>query len=254
MKHLFIAFLGLSSGVLFSQEMEEKTQEKNSSKFNFRVTAGINIGGLSPIPLPNNIRKIKSFDPTFAPSIGGEVLYSLHKKWSIGINPKFDHKGMKVSDEVVYFHTLIQQGTGAEASTFEGAFSGTNYTESRNLYLGAPFFVEFTPKKNWHYRLGGYAAYLVEGKFEGTVSDGYIRNGGSLGEKVEITSASFDFSEKLRKFDLGIYAGARKNINKNFSIDVSLQWGLISAFPSSFTGISFPMYNVFGQIGAGYQF
>ncbi|WP_164976732.1 porin family protein [Chryseobacterium sp. CH21] len=243
---------------MFAQKVKENTEikEVNSifSKFDVRVTVGFNLGGLSPIPLPSNIRKVKSYNPTFAPSVGAEIKYNFHKKWSVGINPRLDYKGMKVKDSVVYFHTLIQQGSGNDTATFEGAFSGTNETESKNLYLGAPVFVEFTPGKNWHYRLGGYMAFLLKGKFEGTVSDGYIRNGGSLGEKVEISSASFDFSDKIRKTDYGFYAGARRSFGNHWSADVSLQWGLRSTFPSSFTGISFPMYNIFAQIGAGYQF
>lgn len=227
---------------------------KNIKLIQYKVTAGINVGGLAPVPLPNNIREIRSYNPTFSPSLGFEAAYQFKKKWSVGISPRFEYKGMKVKDSVMYFHTMIQEGEGSNASTFEGDFTGTNYTESKNLYFGIPVFLQFTPAENWNYRLGGYLAFLLNSKFEGTVSDGYIRNGGSLGEKVEITSASFDFSDKIRKFDYGLYAGVIRNIGKRFSVDLSLQWGLRSAFPSSFTGISFPMYNVYGQIGTGYRF
>ena len=228
--------------------------QNTSDKFQFKVTAGLNIGGLSPIPLPDNIREIKSYDPGFNPSVGLEGLYQFRNKWSIGISPRIEYKGMKVKDRVMYFHTLIQMGEGSEAASFEGDFSGINYTESKNVYLGVPIFVQFTPGEKWHYRLGGYFAFLLDSRFKGTVSDGYIRNGGSLGEKVEVTSASFDFSNKIRKADYGIYAGISRDVSTRFSVDLSLQWGLRSAFPSSFTGISFPMYNIYGQIGTGYRF
>lgn len=228
--------------------------QNESGKFEFKVTAGLNIGGLSPIPLPDNIREIKSYDPGFNPSLGVEGLYQFHNKWSVGISPRVEYKGMKVKDRVIYFHTLIQMGEGSEAASFEGDFSGINYTESKNVYLGVPVFVQFTPGENWHYRLGGYVAFLLDSRFKGTVSDGYIRNGGSLGEKVEVTTASFDFSDKMQKADYGIYAGISRDLNERFSVDLSLQWGLRSAFPSSFTGISFPMYNIYGQLGTSYRF
>jgi len=228
-------------------------QNKKDS-LEFKVTAGLNIGGLSPIPLPDNIREIKSYDPGFNPSVGVEVLYRFRNKWKVGISPRVEYKGMKVKDRVMYFHTLIQMGDGAEMASFEGDFSGINYTESKNLYLGVPVFVEFTPGEKWHYRLGGYFAFLLDSRFKGTVSDGYIRNGGSLGEKVEVNSASFDFSDKVRKSDYGIYAGISRDVSERFSVDLSLQWGLRSAFPSSFSGISFPMYNIYAQIGTGYRF
>lgn len=228
--------------------------QSNNKILQFRLTAGLNIGGLSPIPLPDNIREIKSFDPGFNPSLGVEGLYQFRNKWSVGISPRLEYKGMKVKDRVMYFHTLIQMGEGASAASFEGDFSGINYTESKNLYLGVPVFVQFTPGEKWHYRLGGYFAFLLDSRFKGTVSDGYIRNGGSLGEKVEVSSASFDFSDKVRKSDYGIYAGISRDLNARFSVDLGLQWGLRSAFPSSFSGISFPMYNIYGQLGMGYKF
>ena len=252
MKNINIIILLLIVSISAYSQVNDTTNYPKTIQY--RVTAGINVGGLAPVPLPNNIREIKSYNPTFSPSLGFEALYQFKKRWSVGVSPRFEYKGMKVKDSVMYFHTMIQVGEGSNASSFEGDFTGTNYTESKNLYFGVPFFLQFSPRENWHYRIGGYFAFLLDSKFEGTVSDGYIRNGGSLGEKVEITSASFDFSDKIRKFDYGLYTGAIRNIGERFSIDLSLQWGLRSAFPSSFSGISFPMYNIYAQIGTGYRF
>lgn len=232
-------------------------QENNSNEkfagIKYRIIAGLNAGGLSPVPLPDNIRKIRTFNPTLNPYAGIEGVYELDSKWSIGLSPQLQYKGMKVKNEVKYMHTIIQMGEGAQASSFEGAFSGTNYTDVKNLYLGIPVFVQFTPKGKWRYKLGGYMAFLIKSKFEGTVSDGYIRNGGSLGEKVEVTSASFDFKEQLRTFDCGIYAGVSRELGERLSIDAGLQWGIRSAFPPSFRGISFPMYNIYAQLGVAYK-
>ncbi|MCX8530762.1 hypothetical protein [Chryseobacterium luquanense] len=75
-------------------------------------------------------------------------------------------------------------------------------TEAKNLYLGVPVFVQFTSGKKWHYRLGSYFAFLLKPEFQGIVSDGYIRNRGSKGEKVIISSATFDFSDKIKKVRL----------------------------------------------------
>ena len=254
MKKIFYITLAIAVMLSLKLNAQNVNSQDSISKFQFRVTAGLNIGGLTPIPLPNNIRKVKSYNPGLNPSIGLEGLYKFHKKWSVGINPRVEYKGMKVKDSVLYFHTMIQQGEGPEAASFEGDFTGTNYTEAKNLYLGVPVFIQFTPGKKWHYRLGGYFAFLLKPEFQGSVSDGYIRNGGSKGEKVIISSATFDFADKIKKFDYGIYAGINRDICERFSLDLSLQWGLGSAFPSSFTGISFSMHNVFAQIGGGYRF
>ena len=55
------------------------TNQDSIKQFQFRVTAGLNVGGLTPIPLPNNIRKVKSYNPRFNPSVGLEGLYQFQK-------------------------------------------------------------------------------------------------------------------------------------------------------------------------------
>lgn len=236
-----------------SLKAQDETESLGHNKLSYRLTLGINVGGVSPIPLPNTVREIKNYNVSFNPAIGIEGLYAFNSKWSIGANPRIEYKGMKVKNRVMYMHTIIEVKDGDDVSSFEGAFSGINYTETRNAYLSFPLFVQFTPRKQWHYKLGGYLAFLLKSKFSGYVADGYIRNGGSLGEKVEVSLANFNFSDNIRKFDCGFNAGVTRNIGQHWSVDLNLQWGLLSVFPSSFTGVTFPMYNVFGQFGVGYR-
>ena len=66
------------------------------------------------------------------------------------------------------------------------------------------------PNDQWSVRLGGYVAFQNDAKFEGVASDGYIRNGGSTGEKINVESATYDFAEEVRSFDAGIMAGSIK--------------------------------------------
>lgn len=215
-----------------------------------KVIAGINIGAAAPLGLPDNIRKINSFNPLLLPSLGYEGSFYLCKKWRWGVGVRFDRKGMKVSDSVIYFQTLVQQTDGQNTATFEGAFSGTNTTEVHNSYITLPFFIELLPGKYWHYKLGFYTAFRLKGKFRGNVSDGYIRNGGPTGEKVIIDQATFDFSDLQRDIDYGLHAGVERDLGKRIAVTASLQWGLHPLFPASFTGVSVPMYNIFGHLGA----
>jgi len=240
---------------LFSVNLraQDTTEDSDNAKIKFRLILGVNVGGTAPLPLPNTVREIKNYNISFNPAIGIEGVYAFNKKWSMGANPRIEYKGMKVKNRVMYMHTIIEVEDGTDVSYFEGAFSGINYTETRNAYLSIPLFVQFTPREQWHYRLGGYLAFLLKSKFSGYVSDGYIRNGGSLGEKVEVSLASFNFSDNIRKFDCGLNAGVNRNIGNHWSVDLNLQWGLLSVFPSSFTGVTFPMYNIFGQFGVGYR-
>ena len=85
------------------------------------------------------------------------------------------------------------------------------------------------------------------------MSNGYIRNGNSPGEKVIIDQASFDFAKEERKFDRGLQGGTERKIGKKLAIAANLQWGLQPVFPAEFKGVGFKMYNIFAGLGVSYQ-
>lgn len=214
-----------------------------------KVFLGYNIGALAPVGLPENIRKVYGYSPAFSPSFGYEGGYVIRKKWMLGFGLRVDFKGMSIKDSVAYMPSIIQSGN----DQFEGTFSGNNRTDVRNIYLTLPIYLQATLSEKWHYQLGIYIACLLRPQFKGTVSDGYIRNGGPLGERVNISSAAFDFADKERRFDMGIHAGVEHDIKKKWALAAQLQWGLIPVFPASFDGVSFKMYNIFGNIGIAYK-
>lgn len=71
MKKIF--YLTLAVVLMFGFHVnvqQDVTNQDSIKQFQFRLTAGLNVGGLTPIPLPNNIRKVKSYNPRFNPSVG----------------------------------------------------------------------------------------------------------------------------------------------------------------------------------------
>ncbi|MCH5719387.1 porin family protein [Niabella hibiscisoli] len=182
-------------------------QQHTTANWEHRVHIGYNIGGSTPIPLPSNIRKIESYSPGFSPSVGYEIIRKPNEKWSVGAGLRVEIKGMKIKDSVQYFHTLISMND----AEFEGDFTGLNETVSKNMYISLPVFLSFNAGSGWHLKGGLYTGYLLRPYFRGTVSDGYIRKGNSLGEKVEVDRAIFNFDKELNKWDWGIFAGGEKN-------------------------------------------
>jgi hypothetical protein len=243
---LFVFILMIPAGFLFSQE---KTRF-DIRKFQHSVFVGYNLGGLAPVSFPENIREINSYSPGFSPSFGYELIYMLKKKWGLGAGVRIDWKAMAVRDSVQYFHTQVS----VDDASVEGDFSGTNKTKAKNIYLSVPVYAVYRSENNWKFNLGFYFARLIKPSFYGSVSDGYLRKGNSLGEKITIDNATFDFAKEERKTDYGIVAGAAKSVYKNFAVKADLQWGLRPVFPDSFSGISFNMYNIYATLGMSYQF
>ncbi|WP_208292331.1 porin family protein [Sphingobacterium paludis] len=218
-----------------------------------RITVGYNLGASAPFSLPNTIREIKSYSPVFAPSIGYEATYDISEKWLVGAALRFDVKGMEVTDSVQYFHTIITvDNASGDQGTFEGDFSGTNATTVKNSYLTLPVYGGYR-LGSWDFKIGLYVARLLNGRFEGSVSDGYIRKGDSLGEKVLIDRATFDFAEQIRKWDWGGHLAFARNFGVHWQATLTAQVGAQPIFPSSFKGVGYDLHNMYVTLGAAYR-
>lgn len=217
------------------------------------VLAGFNLGAAAPIPFPNTIRKIDGWWPRVSPAVGFEYIYLLPKKWGIGASVKLDYKAMGTRAEVIYFPTIISVKDGDQTNDFTGTFSGKNETRMSNAYITVPVYGVYQFNHRWKVRLGMYVSWLFSSEFEGNVSDGYIRNGGPTGEKVNIDVATFDFGDEINSFDTGLYGSGDLLIARKLSASVHMNWGLRPLFPSSFQGMDFPLHNIFGTLGVTYH-
>ncbi len=208
-----------------------------------------NTGAATPLSFPGNIRKVQHYSSLFSPVVGYEANLPLKGRWQVYAGLGLSWKGMEVTDSVAYLHTLIK----VDSAEIEGDFTGNNKTTCRNIYLNLPLGIAYTAGDNWRLRAGLYLGFLLRPSFSGTVSDGYLRRGNSLGEKITIDEASFNFDDEQRKFDFGIDLAVAKKVYKKFSLSGNLQWGLQPLFPSGFKGVAFNMYNIFFALGVQYR-
>ncbi len=215
----------------------------------FKINGGYNIGGTSPLPMPAEVRKVEKYSPpAFAPHIAFETTRWFNEKWGLSAQFTIDHKGFTVKDSVLNLHTEMTM----KDEPYIGNFTGHNETKIRNSYMTLPVMASYRISDKWMTQLGFYMAYLYEPSFTGTASDGYIRKGSPIGEPTEVDEATFDFSDDLNKFDFGLQAAFEWTFAKHLALRGQLTWGLTPIFPSSFTGVSFDMYNIYGTIGVSY--
>lgn len=222
------------------------------NRFEHKIVAGFNFGATAPLPIPEEVRKIEAWWPQFTPQLGYNILYKVNNRWGIGSGILLNYKGMGVKDKVKYMHTrvVVEDGTDKE---LEGYFVGKNKTTVKTAYVTIPVYASFRANDNWSFKAGGYVSYLFSGQFKGSVSDGYLRVGDPLGEKVEITKATFDFNDDLRSFEFGLTAGAERKINNRFGVYGNIDWSLTPIFPSKFRAMEFDMYNIYITLGLTYK-
>jgi hypothetical protein len=249
MKHIQIVFFAAWTAISVSSVHARTSTLMHP--WEFKINAGYNIGGTSPLPLPAEIRKIERYALHGLALHGAlETTYWFNKKWGLTTQIASDLKGFTAQDQVVSLWTEMEMDN---ESYTKGTFTGSNETSIKNTYLTVPALASYRLSDKWYLQAGLYAAWLYNSGFKGNASDGYLRENGPTGEKILVDFARFDFSEQQRLFDWGGMAAAEWNFSSCFFLRGQLAWGFVSIFPSDFTGMPFKMYNVYGTIAISYR-
>lgn len=260
MKKIFLLIAILSAFSINLQAQKEKVAKETNDNlikaalkgWHIRIGAGASIGGTSPLPLPAEIRKINSYNPTLCVQLEGAVQRKYGRHWGTMIGVRFENKGMKTDATVKNYHmeAINDDGSGK----VNGSWTGKVKTEVNNKYLTFPVLATYSFNDRWQIQAGPYFSYLINGDFSGKAYDGYIRDGGPTGQKAEVGSATYDFSDDLRRFAWGVQLGGEFKAYKHLSVSANLTWGLNGIFPSHFESVTFALYPIYGTIGFNYLF
>ena len=216
----------------------------------YRVKAGIAIGGTTPVPLPVEIRSIEGFRPKLNLSLEGEVVKSFNDKWALLFGLRLENKGMETEAKVKGYNITMY----ADDGKLSGLFTGSVKTTVNNSYLTLPVLVRWQPGERWGIKLGAYGSYLIQGQFSGSAYDGHLREGGPTGDFIEISRATYEFSDDLRRWNIGLQVGAEWRAFSHLIVSLDGMFGLNSIFRKDFDVITFEMYPMYAALSFGYEF
>ncbi|MDR3236110.1 MAG: PorT family protein [Prevotellaceae bacterium] len=227
--------------------------EAGAQSWDYKVNAGLNFGGSAPFSLPAEVREIEQYSPNaFAPHLALEAIRWINERWGVAAQITWDHKGFTVRDRVKNLYTEIDIEGNSGAQT--GNFTGKNTTEVHNIYFTLPVMATYRGSNRWASQAGFYFAYLYRPVFKGQASDGYLRRGSPIGEKINVPNAGFDFSKNQNRFDYGLIVAEECRIYRNVALRGQLTCAFHSLFPDQFKAITFAMRNIYGTLGISYQF
>ncbi len=218
--------------------------------FGYGYRAGFTIGGITPVPLPAEIRSMESFSPNgaFMQEIYGYKMLGEKQRLGIYFGERLAIEGMNAEASVKNYKMSIEQG----GDYISGYFTGIDKTEAQLISLKMPleFMVRVSPRLD--FRVGPYVQINLNKEFKGEVYDGYLREGNPTGQKIVFSdgsTASYDFSSDVKKNGLGAEVAADFKINKYFGVFGNLDLGFGSVFPENFETITFKMYPIFFSVG-----
>lgn len=232
----------------------ESVLEMEKKGWIYELKGGINIGGTSPLPLPEEIREIKKYDPTLSGWLEGSITQWFKQgKWGLSTAIRFENKGMSTKARVKNYGMELIEG----ADRVKGRWTGNVNTEVKNTFLTLLIPVKYRVNKRLDLNFGPYISFLLKGEFGGFVSDGYLREGDPTGAKFEFKDGkigTYNFDDEIRTFHYGLNAGCSWKAYKLLSVHTSLNWGLNNIFKKDFKTISFNLYPIYLSVGVGYTF
>lgn len=219
-----------------------------------RARAGYNIGGTTPIPLPETIRRINSYRLTPSLMVGLDARLPLSKQWGIMAGIRFENKGMDGDVTVKSYQMEVVKGD----SKLSGRFTGHISQQVKQWMLTIPVQATLQLGEKVILKGGPYISLLLSKEFSGIASDGYLREGNPTGVKIlmgdkEGEWATYEFNDDIRSLQMGIAVGADFQICKNLGLSADLNWGLTGIFPADFKTIDQTLYPVYGTIGVFYR-
>jgi len=185
--------------------------------------------------------------------MGGEAVKSLNEHWLLQGGLQFETKGMETRAQVKSYNLTMVSGSNGEIS---GVFTGAVRTRIKNSYLTAPVSAAWRLHRqaSWRVKAGIYGSFLLDGDFGGSADNGYLRKDDPTGEKINITTAGYDFSGSLQQWSWGVLLGAEWRPLPNLLAGVDLTWGVNSIFKKNFDVITYKMYPIYATVSFGYIF
>lgn len=247
----FVSLFEVSAHASFETE-SSATQDP---LWSLHTILGYSLGGLTPIPMPAEIREIRKFSPMGGLRIGVDVVRRMDHKWSLSGGLYFFDRGMDTEARVKGYHIAVVQGD----QHLEGYFTGYNATRARQQGVAVPVLMHWHPFRGWTVSAGPYVEYYLFKRFSGDTFSGYLRVNDPTGEKVDFGekgngSATYDFGDDLRSFGVGVQVGIERRIWREAAAFVRLDYGLSGAFKGDFHTIPMTMYPVFLSLGVSYSF
>ena len=223
-------------------------QERN---WDFELSAGVKVGGATPLGIPEEIREIKSYSLGGLPAfVKVNAEYKFNNKWGIRSGVVLEGKSMSTAASVKGYKTTFNANEDPSQNV-RGYYTGDITTNVDNIYLTVPVQMTLDLGERWNMQLGPYISYALNRRFYGKAIEGYMRNELPTGEKVGVTDVAYDFHDSVRKWDVGASLGAKYKFAKHYHVLGQMDYGINNIMKTGFESISFGLHNVYLNVGVG---
>lgn len=226
-----------------------------SKGWEWELNAGLNIGGATPLGMPREVRKVRTYNPKLNGSLEGKATkwWGADRRWGTSVGVKFETKAMKVDGDVKSYHTEIIR----DADRVSGYWTGFVDIDYDETFFTVPVTVDYRINNRWKVNAGVFFSVRTDGSFSGYVKDGYLRSGNPTGEKIVYSAnqrAAYEFDDDLRRTMWGVQLGGSWRAYRHFSVNGELSYSFNNIFRSGFNTVEESLHPLYFNIGFGYTF
>lgn len=231
------------------------TAAQKTDSMTVMLRAGYSVGAATPLGIPASIRELNSFALTPNFLVGIDLRFGLGHRWGLQTGLHFENKGMNVAVTTKGYHMAMVKG-GEE---LEGVYTGRVEQNTKSWMFTVPVMATLDVSRQWRLHAGPYLSLLTSMSFTGNVSDGYLRKDTPTGQKIEMghdmeERATYDFSNEMRRLQVGLDVGADWLLARHFGIGADLTWGLTGIMHGDFKTVEQTLYPIYGTLSATYRF
>lgn len=250
MKRLIVILLCFVPLVLFARQRNDL-----SYVHSFAVQVGVDVGGGVPVPfsyVPPVFRPL----PKVLPSIGVKYAFVLHPNWKLGGELTYKHIEMN-AEALVENMKVTLPWRDENGDYLIQYFTGQAKIMMINDILELPVYVSYSfPSQRHKILLGGYAVWVISGKFVNKPLLGFIGNEPDDVDVVitsgdQIPPEQTDFSRYLAKWDAGLLFGYECQVYKRINMGVRITCGFKDIF--DFKVLEFKMLQMRGTVVISYD-
>ena len=255
--HYILSLLSLCLSLTFTPTLHaEDTEHSHPSISAWQITPhlGYTIGGMTPVPLPAEIREIQRFHPTDGLSWGFDFSRKVSSQWRAAVGIHYFDRGMRTEARVKAYQVKVVQA----GNTLEGYFSGVNHTRASQQGFALPLQAEWQPLVRCTFFTGPVVEWYFDRSFTGSVTDGYLRVDQPTGRKVEFGASpeeapTYDFSNDMARWGFGWQVGADWQVSGRWSVFLQARYIFTNLFQPGFTTVSMKLHPMFVTTGLAYR-
>lgn len=250
MKHslYIVVLLSLWISPAFAQEDTVTNNESVEYRFALGVQLGTDIGGAIPFPFSNVPSPFNPY-PQLYPSLGAKLTFPVTRHWSLGA--EITYKKVAIDADA----RIENQRFNDEKNDVIARFTGSAEMGMDFTMLEIPVYAKYT-FRNQKDRLlfGGYFAYVMKGKFNIRVNEGYMMTDeGVYNGAIEDDPLNINFGNILDNWDAGLVLGYERKLFSRIEIGLRVSCGLKDIFKPDNQYFDYKMLHMRGTLNLSYN-